>query len=100
MADIKIITDLIISTAEEIAVINKSIKEDFEDVKRAMGKLDSSWDGKAATEAMQCFNSINAQFGETRYNIMDNYVNFLRQYVAPSYENAENVNVKLAEAFK
>lgn len=100
MADVKVLTDLVMTTANEIGQINSNIKNDFTDVRNAINRLNAEWDGQAATEAMGQFNNIASQFCDSRYKVMENYVSYLKKQVTPGYENTENANVKLADAFK
>ena len=66
----------------------------------AVTQLDNCWDGSAATAAISKFNEIKSKFFDARYNVLDNYVNFLLQQVGEGYTQTEDTNVSLADQFK
>lgn len=97
---IKINTDSVVNAAANIKTINGQIRDRFPDVQTAMNRLDGSWDGSAATSAMRKFNEIKNNYPSARYTVLDNYVNFLLQQVGQGYNETEEVNKSLADAFK
>ncbi len=100
MADLRINTELVVTTAEKIKRRNDKMNEDFADVKAAISRLDGNWDGSAATNAINKFNELQTKFVEARYNVIDNFVKFLMNQVGEGYTRTEEVNVSLADRFK
>lgn len=100
MANLKINTEAAVRAAENIKVYNTQIREEFSSVQTAVTQLDNYWDGSAATAAIGKFNELKSKFPDARYNVMDNYVNFLLQQVGEGYAQTEETNVSLADQFK
>ena len=100
MAGVKINTDLVSATATKISGLNNEMRAGFNDVQNAIKKLDSAWDGAAATSAMNKFNAIKNAYCDARYNVVNNYVTFLRQQIDAGYVQTEQVNTSLADQFE
>ena len=100
MANLKVNTDAVVATAGKIQACNNQMRDGFETVKSAISKLDNSWDGSASVKAISKFNHIGSSFCDSRYKVLDNYVNFLLQQVGQGYEQTETTNKSLADQFK
>ena len=100
MSDLKISTDVAVTVAGNIKLYNGQIRDGFPNVQTAITRLDNSWDSPAATVAISKFNEIKSKFSDARYNVLDNYVNFLLQQVGEGYTQTEEANVSLADQFK
>lgn len=100
MAKLEINTDAVVTAAGNIKLYNTQMRDSFPDVQTAITRLDSSWDGSAATTVISKFNEIKAKFFDARYNVLDNYVNFLLLQVGEGYTQTEDTNVSLADQFK
>ena len=100
MANLKVNTDLVITAANNIQTTHGQIRSGFDKVQAAMTKLGNAWEGAAATSAVSKFNELKSNYPDARYNVVDNYVNFLLQQVGAGYEQTEDVNKSLADAFK
>ena len=100
MANLKINTDSAVTAATHIKTINGQIRDGFTSVQNAITQLDNAWDGSAATNSIGKFNEIKSKFPEARYNVVDNFVNFLLQQVGEGYVQTEETNKSLADAFK
>lgn len=100
MAKLKINTDAVVTAAGNIKLYNTQIRDGFPNIQTAITQLDNSWDGSAATSAISKFNEIKSKFFDARYNVLDNYVNFLLQQVGEGYTQTEDTNVSLANQFK
>lgn len=100
MGYLKINTDAAVTAAENIKNLNTQIKDSFDNVQSAMNQLDNCWDGSAAEATIGKFNEIKSSFLDSRYNVLDNYVNFLFQQVGEGYVASETVNLSLADQFK
>lgn len=100
MGYLKINTDAAVTAAENIKNLNTQINDSFDNVQSAMNQLDNCWDGSAAEATIGKFNEIKSSFLDSRYNVLDNYVNFLFQQVGEGYVASETVNLSLADQFK
>lgn len=100
MTRLKINTDTAVAAARNIQLYNKQMRDNFPNVQRAITQLDNTWDGSAATAAISKFNEIKSQFFDARYNVLNNYVNFLLQQVGEGYTQTEDTNISLADQFK
>ena len=78
-------------------ILKKCKEQDEQGLKEL---INNSWDGEAATAAISKFNEIRSNYSEARYNVLDNYVNFLIQLVGDGYTQTEVVNTSLADQFK
>ena len=96
----KVNTDAVVTVAKNIKRINDDIRNQFSDVESAIRRLDSSWDGSAATNAIGKFNSLKGAYCDNRYKVIENFVNFLLQQVGEGYTQTESANTSLADAFK
>lgn len=100
MASLKINTEAAVTAAGNIKLYNTQMRDNFPNVQTAITQLDNCWDGSAATVAISKFNEIKSKFFDARYNVLDNYVNFLLQQVGEGYTQTEDTNVSLADQFK
>lgn len=100
MANLKINTDAAVTAAGNIKLYNTQMRDGFSDVQTAITQLDNVWESPAATAAIGKFNEIKSKFATNRYNVLDNYANFLLQQVSEGYTQTETVNISLADQFK
>lgn len=100
MANLKINTDAAVTAAGNIKLYNTQIRDGFSNVQTAITQLDNCWEGSAATAAISSFNEVKSKFFDARYNVLDNYVNFLLQQVGEGYSQTEDANISLADQFK
>ena len=100
MPNLKINTDAVVTVAENIKLYNTQMRDDFTSVQRAINQLNNVWDGSASTVVINKFNEIIKNFGEARYNELDNYVKFLLEQVGEGYTQTEEANKSLADLFK
>ena len=100
MADLKINTTKVLSVAGSIRNYNDQMQRDFAIAEGGINRLDLVWDSPAAVSGLRKFWELKDRFCDTRYRVMDNYAKYLTQLVAPGYEEAEEANKSLADAFK
>ncbi len=100
MANLKINTDAAVTAANNIKLYNRQMRDSFTQVQNSVRQLDSAWDGEAASNAIKKFNELNSKFSDARYNVLDNYANYLLRQVGEGYTQTENVNKSLAAQFK
>lgn len=100
MADLKMNTQAVVSAANKIKSYNDKMRKEFPDVDKSVNKLRGTWDSPAADTAFTKFNEIKANYNNVRYDVLDNYVNFMLKQVGEGYTQTEKVNVSLADQFK
>lgn len=100
MSKIKVNTAGVLAAADKLEILNNDMREDFSKLESAMKKLDNSWEGAAAANAIAKFNSLKKSLPETRHRVMENYIRFMRQQVGEGYTLTEEANTSLADAFK
>ena len=100
MGHLKVNTDAVDVAANNIKIYNMQMRDELNNVQTAITHLDNCWDGSAATAGIRKFNEIKSKFSDARYNVLDNYVNFLYQQVGKGYNQTEKANISLADQFK
>ena len=100
MARLKVDVEQVIGTANRIKNLNNQMRDGFSSVQDAITRLDGTWDGSAATNAISKFNTIKNSYCDARYKVIDNFVAFLHQQVGEAYGCVESVNKSLADQFK
>ena len=93
-------TEQVLSIASQIENDNNQLKELLENTKGTIDSLSSTWTGKAADETRASYEQFANKFFQQYYDVLDQYVKFLRNNVAEQYEKTETVNTQLADAFK
>ena len=97
---IKVNTAIVRNTANQIAIVNKNIKNDFTDIQNALNSLNSNWDGSASDAAIRKFNNIKSAFFDRRYYVINDLTNFMLNQVGENYELTETIISAAAKAFK
>ena len=97
---IKVNTDLVVQTAGNIENLNKKLKEQLTECQTTIKNLSNVWEGEAATATISSFDEFAAKYFQNYYDIIDQYVKFLRSEVAEGYNVVETTNTSLADAFK
>lgn len=100
MARLKVDAEQVVATANRIKNYNNQMRDGFSSVQEAITRLDGTWDGSAATNAIRKFNAIKNSYCEARYSVVDNFVSFLHQQVGEGYTQTEAANKSLADQFK
>ena len=93
--------------SEQVLAIASQIDNDNKELERLLGEsqdtitnLGTVWTGKAADDTRSAYDSFAGKYFQTYHDILDQYVKFLRNNVAAQYEQTEQVNTQLADAFK
>lgn len=100
MTGITLDTEQVLAIASQMENDNKQLQQLLNDSKSSVDSLSSYWSGKAADETRSSYEAFANKFFQTYYDILDQYVKFLRRNVAEQYEQTEGVNTQLADAFK
>ena len=97
---IRINTGAVSSAADRINNINIKLCSDFNNAVSSVYSLDAAWDSAAASAAIAKFRSIQNEYADERYAVINNLVNFMRTTVGENYEIVENQAVSAAAKFK
>lgn len=93
-------TEQVLAIASQLESDNQELQRLLEESKSAVDNLASIWTGKAAEETRNAYESFAGKYFQSYYDVLDQYVKFLRSNVAEQYEQTETVNTQLADAFK
>jgi len=97
---ITIDSEQVLGIASQIENDNQQLQQLLDDSKAAVDSLSSYWTGNAADETRASYDSFAGKFFQTYFDVLNQYVKFLRNNVAAQYEQTEQVNTQLADAFK
>lgn len=93
-------SDEVLAIASQIESDNQQLQQLLEDSKAALTKLSSTWTGPAAEQTLSSYETFAGKYFQSYYDVLNQYVKFLRTNVADQYVETENVNVQLGDAFK
>ena len=99
-SQITIDSEQVMSIASQIDSDNKRLQELLTQSKSTVDSLGSVWTGGAADETRSSYETFAGKFFQTYHDVLDQYVKFLRSNVASQYEQVEQANRQLADAFK
>lgn len=94
---ITIDSEQVLAIASQIESDNQTLKQLLEDSKATINK--PNWTGPAAETTRESYESFAGKFFQTYYDVLDQYVKFLRS-VAEQYSEVETQNIQLADGFK
>ncbi|CEG28520.1 WXG100 family type VII secretion target [Bacillus sp. B-jedd] len=97
---IKVNTAQVSDIANTIERLNTQLAEELRTSQATVKNLTNTWEGEAAQATVSSYDAFAAKFFQTYYDILDNYVKFLRVNVDQGYFETETANVNLADAFK
>ena len=100
MTQIILSTEQVLSIASQIESDNQKLQQLLNDSKSAIDSLASYWTGKASDETRSSYETFAGKFFQTYYDVLNQYVKFMRSNVVEQYEQTETVNTQLADAFK
>lgn len=93
-------SEQVLAIASQIENDNRQLQQLLTDSKATVDSLSSYWTGRAAEETRASYDAFAGKFFQTYYDILEQYVKFLRTNVSEQYEQTEQVNTQLADAFK
>ena len=100
MTGITLDTNEVLAIAARIESDNMQLKDLLEDSRQTVDGLASMWQGRASDDTRAAYNDFSNRYFQQYYDVLDQYVKFLRRNVAEAYEETEQVNVQLADAFR
>jgi WXG100 family type VII secretion target len=93
-------SEQVLAIATQIESDNQQLQELLTESKTTVDSLASYWTGAAADETKTSYESFAGKFFQTFYDVLNQYVKFLRSNVAEQYSQTELTNTQLADAFK
>ncbi|MCL2157957.1 MAG: WXG100 family type VII secretion target [Oscillospiraceae bacterium] len=100
MTQMTLNTEQVLNIASQIETDNTQLRELLNGSKSTIDSLSSYWTGTASEETQKAYESFANKFFQVYYDILDQYVKFLRVNVAEQYDQTENVNTQLSDAFR
>lgn len=93
-------TEQVLAIASQIEADNQELQNLLNQSKATLDGLASSWTGAAADQTRVSYDTFSGKYFQTYYDLLDQYVKFLRRNVVDQYSETENSNTKLADLFK
>ena len=93
-------TESVLNIATQIENDNSQLRDLLNNSKSTVDSLSSYWLGTASEQTREAYESFASKFFQVYYDILDQYVKFLRTNVAEQYNQTEQVNTQLADAFR
>lgn len=100
MTQITLDSEQVLAIASQIENDNQQLQQMLNESKASIDSLSSYWTGAAADETRASYESFANKYFQAYYDILEQYVKFLRNNVASQYEQTEQTNKQLADAFK
>jgi len=97
---IKVNTAQVAQIATTIESLNKQLHEELTNSQKTIKNLANVWEGEASQATIAAYDEFSANYFQKYYDILDNYVKFLRANVDQGYFETETANTNLADAFK
>ena len=93
-------TEQVLAIATSIENDNQQLQQLLNESKATIDNLATYWSGNAYEETRNSYETFGGKFFQTYFDVLEQYVKFLRNNVATQYEQTETVNTQLADAFK
>jgi WXG100 family type VII secretion target len=100
MSQITLDSEQVLAISSQIESDNQQLQELLNDSKASVDSLSSYWTGRASDETRASYEGFANKYFQTYYDVLNQYVKFLRTNVAAQYEQTEQVNTQLSDAFK
>lgn len=97
---ITIDSEQVLGIAGQIEADNQQLQQLLEDSKATLNNLASTWTGGAAEQTRSSYETFSGKYFQTYFDVLEQYVKFLRTNVAEQYTEVENLNTQLGDAFK
>jgi WXG100 family type VII secretion target len=97
---ITIDSEQVLGIAGQIEADNQQLQQLLEDSKATLNNLASTWTGGAAEQTRSSYETFAGKYFQTYFDVLEQYVKFLRTNVAEQYTEVENLNTQLGDAFK
>lgn len=97
---ITIDSEQVLGIATQIESDNQQLQQLLEDSKATLNNLASTWTGGAAEQTRSSYETFAGKYFQAYFDVLEQYVKFLRTNVAEQYTEVENLNTQLGDAFK
>ena len=97
--EIRVNTDQVAQIADTIENLNNQLDEVLRESQQTVRDLSTTWDGEASQETIAAFNTFASKYFDDFYDVIQQYVQFLRVNVESGYFETETANTQLADAF-
>ena len=97
---IRVSTAQVADIARTIESLNQKLSDELKTSQATVKNLSNTWDGEAAQATITAYEEFATKYFQNYYDILDNYVKFLRTNVEQGYFETETANINLADAFK
>lgn len=97
---IRVDTDQVAQIASTIESLNQKLFTELQETAKLVASLADTWQGQASQATIDAYKEFEAKYFQTYYDIIDNYVKFLRVQIDQGYFQTESTNTGLADAFK
>jgi Uncharacterized protein conserved in bacteria len=97
---IRVNTAQVAQIASNIESLNKKLSEELVTSQSAVKGLSATWEGEAAQATIAAFDSFASKYFQSYYDVIDNYVKFLRVNVETGYFDTETANSNISDVFK
>ena len=92
-------SDQVLAIASQIENDNKELQRLLNESKTTLDGLSSTWTGAAAEQTRASYGTFAGKFFQEYYDVLDQYVKFLRSNVVEQYSETESKNVQLGDQF-
>lgn len=92
-------TNEVLGIAGQIESDNKELQRLLNESKATLDSLGATWTGAAAEQTRAAYGTFATKFFQEYYDILEQYVKFLRSNVAEGYSDTEKKNVQLSDQF-
>lgn len=93
-------SDQVLAIASQIEADNQELQNLLNDSKATIDGLATSWTGAAADQTRTSYDSFAGKYFQTYFDVLEQYVKFLRTNVAEQYTETETRNTQLGDQFK
>ena len=93
-------TEQVLAIAAQIESDNQELQNLLNQSKTTLDNLASSWIGTASDQTRASYDTFAGKYFQSYYDLLEQYVKFLRSNVAEQYSQTESNNAKLADLFK
>ncbi len=93
-------SDQVLAIASQIEADNQELQNLLNDSKATIDGLSTSWTGAAADQTRTSYDSFAGKYFQTYFDVLEQYVKFLRTNVAEQYTETETRNTQLGDQFK
>lgn len=92
-------TEQVSAIATKIENLNNRLRDELNATKETVDRLSDIWEGEAARETISSYNEFASKYFQNYYDVLEQYVVFLRRDVEQGYTAVETQNKALSDVF-